>query len=589
MALTRRNRVRAYSDNEGQSLLRSGRRRSRQHSRTLISPRSQSRPSTTLRYLCNALAVIIALGVISSLLFIAHLLDRIDNIEQGKVPPISIDQNGPSLQSKIEEIQRGEVPPININQNGPAPQIKTDAKIPIDAVTPKTDDDAARTALKEEVSKLHRPDFLMIGVVKSGSTSLYHYLNHHPAITGVVAEYLLPAAVRRNISNILLFQRKSRFLRRKGERPQSVVDSYPDQDPEIEGNLKGINRRSVSRMTKPIIDQKEVRFFDRFWFQNVERIAGNDSLLSWKWYLGVFDQERGDEVLRGEASPTYFVSGEYTADKIKEWLPEVKLILTLRNPIERFVSHLKMLKTMRETAKTMATPKSMPRKPTRTLADGVKAVDRDDSVQIPGIDADFKRGANGQRMPPMSKRAVMRRICDLSIYQIILISAANDAESRAFYLDLWSLGQETSDVLNRLLEVGKYDEAMPAWLDRFDEDHFFFRDSGELYGNTVQMMQDLERYLGVDPLGAGKWANITSKVYNVKLQRGSGFFHKAEDGDEVEHWDITEEKDTEIPHVTEKRTLQSQEVIGLLRDYYRPHNLNLSRQIGGKRYKGWDY
>ena len=100
-------------------------------------------------------------------------------------------------------------------------------------------------------------------------------------------------------------------------------------------------------MIKPIIDQKEVRFFDSFWYNHLQTITNHSLLLGWKWYLECFNQEHSalsSDIIRGEASPTYFASSQFTAERIKLWLPNVKLILLLRNPVRRFVSHLKMIK-----------------------------------------------------------------------------------------------------------------------------------------------------------------------------------------------------------------------------------------------------
>ena len=383
------------------------------------------------------------------------------------------------------------------------------------------------------------------------------------------------------------------------------MDLYPNQDPLMEENMKWIKPRpkAVTKMMKPIIDQKEVRYFDKFWFENVRVIAGNNTLLGWKWYLNVFDQQRGDEVLRGEASPTYFTSGKYTADKIKQWLPEVKLILLLRNPIERFISHLNMLKTMREEMNNM-----LPRR----LVKGNDATDHERGLQ--GFDGDMKpsggtspfhRGGPGGRHPvgrkpdkndvddlrnwPKNKQMIQKQICSLSIYQIILLSNANGEASREYYLEEWALGPGVPKMINKLLDIGLYDKAMAVWLEMFDEKHFFFRDSNEFFRNPVAVMQDLEKYLAVDPLGKEQWDSITSTVYNVKLQTGAGFQHRTQTGNQVQHWDISKVEDTQIRRVNDSVTMKSQEVIGLLRDYYRPHNIKLSELIGGKKYEGWDY
>ena len=118
---------------------------------------------------------------------------------------------------------------------------------------PKDDDDESMTALKQEIAAMHKPDFLLMGVVKAGTTSLYHYMNHHPQITGVEAKHLLPKTVRGNITNVLKVRRKNKKKRKDQNQQkqdgnqeekyqeQRVMDLYPNQDPLMEENMKWIN------------------------------------------------------------------------------------------------------------------------------------------------------------------------------------------------------------------------------------------------------------------------------------------------------------------------------------------------------------
>jgi hypothetical protein len=119
------------------------------------------------------------------------------------------------------------------------------------------------------------PDFIIPGASKSGTTSLHYYLNEHD-------EIYLP-------------------------------------------------------------DEKELRFFDR----NTEYAKGKER------YEGRFSQTREDSVV-GEASPTYFSHGivynsrsykdyewrpeDDSAKRISETYPDIKLIITLRNPATRAYS-----------------------------------------------------------------------------------------------------------------------------------------------------------------------------------------------------------------------------------------------------------
>lgn len=112
---------------------------------------------------------------------------------------------------------------------------------------------------KEKLLGSRKPDFIVIGSAKSGTTSLYQYLIQHPQI--------LPAIT------------------------------------------------------------KEIAFFDTQRYSN-----GID------WYLSHFPQLTDDEnFLTGEATPSY-LNRYGVAEKLFKVLPNVKLIVILRNPIERTIS-----------------------------------------------------------------------------------------------------------------------------------------------------------------------------------------------------------------------------------------------------------
>ena len=227
----------------------------------------------------------------------------------------------------------------------------TDTSISISDNTPSP------ITLEEEIAKLHEPDFLLIGVVKSGSTSLYHYMVQHPEISGVESEYLLPQDMRKQISNIIQLRHRGKIPKIAKPKRKPSDGSDPRSPPggiqtinsgshSVKQSIYEINNFDLARMIKPIIDQKEVRFFDSFWYNHLQTVTNQSLYLAWKWYLQVFNQDpdASDTMLRGEASPTYFASSQFTAERIKLWLPNIKLILLLRNPVRRLVSHLKMIK-----------------------------------------------------------------------------------------------------------------------------------------------------------------------------------------------------------------------------------------------------
>ncbi|TVR08063.1 MAG: sulfotransferase [Phormidium sp. GEM2.Bin31] len=110
----------------------------------------------------------------------------------------------------------------------------------------------------------HRPNFLVIGVQKAGTTSIYRYLSQHPQV------YMSPV--------------------------------------------------------------KETNFLERDWTGVVSKKPRKiDSL---EKYLALFEKVE-DEVAVGEASPNYLFHYETSIPMISNVVPEAKLVVILRNPIER--------------------------------------------------------------------------------------------------------------------------------------------------------------------------------------------------------------------------------------------------------------
>jgi tetratricopeptide (TPR) repeat protein len=114
-----------------------------------------------------------------------------------------------------------------------------------------------------DIKSPSQPNFLIIGVMKGGTTSLYSYLVHHPRI--------LPAI------------------------------------------------------------EKEILFFGAKKFK-----------LSMDWYLAHFPPIPDQcQFFTGEATPWYYLINE--VEKVADFFPKLKLILILRNPIDRAFSHYQMI------------------------------------------------------------------------------------------------------------------------------------------------------------------------------------------------------------------------------------------------------
>lgn len=113
-----------------------------------------------------------------------------------------------------------------------------------------------------------KPDFLIIGETKCGTTSMFNYLIRHP----------------------------------------QILDTY--------GNGNTYDE---------IYATKEIRFFDRYYNKGLD------------WYFSRFPEKAAGEIT-GEATPMYMYR-TLAAQRIKQDLPDVKLIVMLRNPVDRLISN----------------------------------------------------------------------------------------------------------------------------------------------------------------------------------------------------------------------------------------------------------
>lgn len=130
-----------------------------------------------------------------------------------------------------------------------------------------------------------KPNFLIVGAAKSGSTSLYKYLSQH-------AEVFMPI----------------------NKEPNYFVAEYQQKM-----NVKSPNyNRSIDRMI----------------FEKIE-------------YYNLFKDATTKQKIIGEASVTYLYKYDYAIPKIKEELGEnCKIIIILRNPIFRAYSQFSYIKEL---------------------------------------------------------------------------------------------------------------------------------------------------------------------------------------------------------------------------------------------------
>lgn len=127
------------------------------------------------------------------------------------------------------------------------------------------------------------PNFLIVGAAKSGSTTLYHILKQHPDV----------------------------FMPKFKEPLFFISDS-----------IKNINKKDV-------------------FFKN----EGNEKkyIHDKSYYLKLFEPVKNEKVV-GEASATYLYYYKESIPKIKEELKDPKIIIILRNPVNKVFSQFKHLK-----------------------------------------------------------------------------------------------------------------------------------------------------------------------------------------------------------------------------------------------------
>ncbi|MBI2487107.1 MAG: sulfotransferase [Deltaproteobacteria bacterium] len=130
------------------------------------------------------------------------------------------------------------------------------------------------------------PNFFIVGAAKSGTTSLYHYLNQHPEI------YMSPLKEPKYFS--------------------SSVVRFPHSGP---GDIE--------------VDKRVIK--------------------TWNNYVELFSSVSGEKRI-GEASPDNLYFYEHVAPLIKQTNPGAKIIIILRNPTERaFSAYTHLVKYGRET------------------------------------------------------------------------------------------------------------------------------------------------------------------------------------------------------------------------------------------------
>lgn len=139
------------------------------------------------------------------------------------------------------------------------------------------------------------PNFFVVGAGKCGTTTLYHFLNQHPDV------YMSPIK----------------------EPNHFCTDFKPE---EFSEENKAIERSKNINIEKYVNGPMDVSRFGYFVTNPVH-------------YKLLFKNVKNEKAI-GEISNAYLFS-EVAAQNIKNEVPDAKIIIILRNPVERLISHYK--------------------------------------------------------------------------------------------------------------------------------------------------------------------------------------------------------------------------------------------------------
>lgn len=162
-------------------------------------------------------------------------------------------------------------------------------------------------AVSSNQRHLRYPDFLIIGAQKAGTTWLYTNLNYHPNI------WLAPTKELNYFNQVY--------------------------GPSLVG-WESAGRRAQAKAVSAFYDAQPVRSARQEFGRRALDVINEDAI-SDEWYGRIFAHAPAED-LCGEASPEYCVLPRAAVAHIAALNPVLKVILILRDPIERFWSHVRM-------------------------------------------------------------------------------------------------------------------------------------------------------------------------------------------------------------------------------------------------------
>jgi len=142
-------------------------------------------------------------------------------------------------------------------------------------------------------NRMAEPNFFVVGAAKSGTTSLYYYLKQHPEV------YMSPI-------------KETNFF---------STDIDPD---------------NFSRLYKKLYKSKKLDL-EKYTSSSMDKLVWGAYVREWEHYVRLFQSAQNEKAI-GEVSNSYLYS-KVAASNIYNNFPNAKIVMILRNPVQRAFSH----------------------------------------------------------------------------------------------------------------------------------------------------------------------------------------------------------------------------------------------------------
>lgn len=299
------------------------------------------------------------------------------------------------------------------------------------------------------------PQFIIAGAMKSGTTSIWSYLLSHPDV--------LP------LSSTILD-------------PQSI---------------------------HTVMAAKEVRFFNDPAYTNLIREYGKATAID--YYLDLFppiprpDEQVSDLILgtnkgriTGEATPMYICTPG-VAERIKDALPYVKIIITLRNPVDRAYSDY----WFRQSLKIRENPIYVSEE--RHMNIFHSCVTHEIAI------ADYCGFDSFARNPTRKNANEFWRCCTTVSKKVTDGSPTLCSDKATQHLcDITDTVKASCPGLN--LMFGIYAPQLIEWIEVFDKNQILIMNSDSLFEYPAHTMETIGNFLQLDRIS---WDSITKSTFNI--------------------------------------------------------------------------